>query len=122
MVKNDLWDARIKWKDFGLVLLVSKSTLDAIDITQRGDPGDCMREMLSEWLRGAGEPPRTWSTIVAALAKVDGQGALIEEIARKYNIAYKPTTRANSAQGNNAPVNVSTDYPPHGEGWGFEGD
>ena len=22
----------------------------------------------------------------------------------------------------NAPINVSTDYPPHGEGWGFEGD
>ena len=21
-----------------------------------------------------------------------------------------------------APINVSTDYPPHGEGWGFEGD
>ena len=22
----------------------------------------------------------------------------------------------------NAPINVSTNYPPHGEGWGIEGD
>ena len=22
----------------------------------------------------------------------------------------------------NAPINVSSDYPPHGEGWGFGGD
>ena len=23
---------------------------------------------------------------------------------------------------NYAPINVSTDHPPHGEGWGFEGN
>ena len=99
VVKNDLWEARIWWKDFGLALLMRKSTLDSIDITQRGDPGDCLREMLAEWLRGAGDPPRTWSTIVAALAKVESLEALAEEVGQKHNVAYKVTTGVNSAQG-----------------------
>ena len=99
VVKNDLWDARTKWINFGLALLMKKSTLDSIDITQRGDPGDCLRELLAEWLRGAGDPPRTWSTIVAALAKVESLEALAEEVGGKHNVAYKATTRTNSAQG-----------------------
>ena len=84
MVKNTLWAARIKWKDFGLALLMRKTTLDAIDIAQRGDPGDCLREMLAAWLRGAGDPPRTWSTIVAALKKVDETEAIAEDIEHRF--------------------------------------
>ena len=46
--------------------------LDSIATTQRDDPSNCLREMLAEWLRGQGKPPRTWSTIVAALKAVNG--------------------------------------------------
>ena len=98
MVKSDLWEARTKWKDFGLALLMRQSTLDAIAITQRDDPGNCLREMLAEWLRGAGEPPRTWTTIVNALATVDGLGSLAEEVGREHNVEFSATTGANSAQ------------------------
>jgi hypothetical protein len=100
VVKNDLWEARTKWKDFGLALLMRQSTLDAIAITQRDDPGNCLREILAEWLRGAGDPPRTWTTIVNALAKVDSLGFLAEEVGRAHDVEYNAaTTGANSAQG-----------------------
>ena len=100
VVKNDLWEARARWKDVGLELSMRQSTLDSIAITQRDDPGNCLREMLAEWLRGAGDPPRTWNTIVAALAKVESLGFLAEEVGRMHNVEYKVTTRENPAQGN----------------------
>ena len=71
---------------------------------QHGDPGDCLREMLAEWLRGVGEPPRTWSTIVAALKKVGGLEAIAEEIESKFNLVDKAITRDISPQGNINPV------------------
>ena len=82
---------------------MSKNILDAIDRTQHGDPGDCLREMLAEWLRGAGDPPRTWSTIVATLKKVDGLSALAEMIECKYNLVdngSKAVSRDTPTQGN----------------------
>ena len=99
VVKNDLWDARTKWKDFGLALSMKKSALDSIDMTQRGNPGDCLREMLADWLRGAGDPPRTWSTIVAALGKVESLESLAEEVGQKHDVPYEPATRENPAKG-----------------------
>ena len=60
-------------------------TLESIDTTQRGDPGSCLREMLADWLRGGGDPPRTWNTIVTAL-KQSSLGALAEEIEQKYQL------------------------------------
>ena len=106
VVKSDLWEARTKWKDFGLALSMKQSTLDAIAITQRDDPGNCLREMLAEWLRGAGEPPRTWTTIVNAMATVDGLGSLAEEVGKKYNVEFSATTGANSAQGGSLVISI----------------
>ena len=87
-VKNALWDARTRWKDVGEALGMDAITLDAIAIKLRNDPGNCLRDMLLEWLRGSEGPARAWSTIVAALraATVD-LGAIAEEIERKYNLA-----------------------------------
>ena len=65
---------------------MSITTLDSIATMQHDDPSNCLREMLAEWLRGGGDPPRTWSTIVAALKKVDGLGALGEDIEHRYSI------------------------------------
>ena len=79
------------------------NTLDSIDSTQRGDPGNCLREMLAEWLRGAGDPPRTWNTIVAALNGVKGLEALAEDIEGKFHLgssgSIKSTTKSTSPQG-----------------------
>lgn len=86
-VKNELWNARTKWKDLGLELMISPDTLEATAIKYHGDPGNCLREMLADWLRGSGEPPRTWSSIVSALKKVDTLGAIAEEIEAKFSLA-----------------------------------
>ena len=72
-------------------------------MAQRGDPGNCLREMLAEWLRGMGDPPRTWSTIVAALGEVDGLEAIAKEIESKYNLV----TRVTAPQGISFDVAVS---------------
>ena len=67
-----MWDARTKWKDIGLALSMSQTILDSIGATQRGHPGNCLGKMLAEWLKGTGGgPPITWSTLTAALKKVD---------------------------------------------------
>ena len=65
--------------------MLSPTTLDCIATTQRDNPDNCLREMLAEWLRGAGEPPRTWASIVAALRTptVD-MGALADGVESKY--------------------------------------
>jgi hypothetical protein len=83
-VKNELWDARTKWKDFGLALGMDVNTLDSLDSLHRGDTGNCLRDMLSGWLKGANDPPRTWSTIAAALKGVESLEAIAEEIESKH--------------------------------------
>ena len=88
MVQNDLWNARTRWRNLGDALGIHASSIDTIAIRYREDPADCFREMLSEWLRGGSVPPRTWSTIVAALkTETVDLGSIAEEIERKYNLA-----------------------------------
>ena len=81
---------------------MNENVLDSIDINQRGDPGNCLREMLAEWLRGAGDPPRTWSTIVAALKGVEGLEAIAEEVEGKHGLAgtggSKPATKPTATE------------------------
>ena len=87
LVQNELWDARTRWKDLGEALGMHPSSTDAIAIKHRDEPSSCFREMLTEWLRGGNDPPRTWSTIAAALrTKTVDLGAIAEEIESKYNI------------------------------------
>lgn len=83
-----MWDARTKWKDLGEALGMDATKLDAIAIKQRDDPGNCLRDMLSDWLRGSKGPARVWSTITAALraATVD-LGTVAEEIEKEYKLA-----------------------------------
>ena len=87
-----LGDARTKWKDFGLALSMSQSTLrDSIDIAQRGHSGRCLTEMLAEWLVGVGGPPRTWSTLIAALKKVDEMEAIADDIEYRFGGSEVPS-------------------------------
>ncbi|XP_064407251.1 uncharacterized protein LOC135352068 isoform X3 [Halichondria panicea] len=59
------FDARIKWRNFLLVLKISSDTIDSIGTKWRDDPDDCYREGLKEWLKG-GE--RSWEDVVKALS------------------------------------------------------
>ena len=42
------------------------STFDSIDTKRRGDPSQCFRQVLKEWLKGVNPPP-TWQAMVNAL-------------------------------------------------------
>ena len=72
-VKNALWDARPKWRDLGEEIGVDDATLESISVTERDRPGDCFRQMLAGWLKGAhrsdqpNSKPRTWRTLIDAL-------------------------------------------------------
>ncbi len=59
------FDARIKWRNFLLVLKISSDTIDSIGTKWRDNPDDCYREGLKEWLKG-GE--RSWEDVVKALS------------------------------------------------------
>ena len=81
-VKTALWPVRNEWKDNGPKIGVD---VTSIDKTQRGDSGDCLREMLSTWLKGS-DPgfSRTWEAIVRALREKDTKkkcGSVADEIA-----------------------------------------
>ena len=76
---------------------MSQNTLDFIGITQHNDPGNCFREMLADWLRGRGDPPRTWSTIVAALKRVKPLEAIAEDIGKNHCLASTGSSGSNSA-------------------------
>ena len=89
---------------------MKNSALESIDMTQRGKPDDCLREMLADWLRGAGDPPRTWSTIVAALGKVESLGSLAEEVGQKHDVPYEPATRENPTEGKQISDTDSVSY------------
>ena len=91
MVKSALWEVRAKWRDLGLELSMTVSTLDSIDIKERGVSGNCLREILAKWLResGAGGPPRTWSSIIAALKEVDEMN-LAESVEYHFGVSEVP--------------------------------
>ena len=81
-VLNILIDAGDKWYNIGLALNVREPTLRQIRATFRSlGCTDCLREMLSHWLRNSRST--TWQNIVQALCSrsVD-QRKLAEDIGR----------------------------------------
>ena len=56
----------MKWYNIGLILEISVSTLDSINVTGFQNPDNCVTAMLKEWLNN-GKPPRTWATVAEAL-------------------------------------------------------
>ncbi|XP_064407306.1 uncharacterized protein LOC135352081 isoform X8 [Halichondria panicea] len=59
------FDARIKWRNFLLVLEIPSDTIDSIGKDWSNNPDECYREGLKEWLKG-GE--RSWDDVVKALS------------------------------------------------------
>ena len=59
------YEARNKWRNILLELRLSISTIDAIGTEWHGNPEDCYRQGLKEWLIG-GE--RSWGDLVEALS------------------------------------------------------
>ena len=87
IVRNELFDAAMKWYDIGLEVGLECSTLDNIrDMYQ--DNKDCLREMIKCFLNQVNPRP-SWKIVVDALrSKAVNFGQLAETIENSY---YKPT-------------------------------
>ena len=93
VVKDALWEARTLWKNIGDALGIDAETLKSIETRERGNPDNCLRECLAEWLRGGSETlaaaqqrqPRSWLTIVSALRTQSvNRRSLANRIVRNY--------------------------------------
>jgi hypothetical protein len=62
------------WKTIGTLLGVAKPVLDKIKSDEEG-ANDRLQEMLSEWLKQI-DPPPTWTTLAAAVEKVNSSKAM----------------------------------------------
>ena len=89
-VRAAVWEARADWMNIGIELNILKTSLDAIKVTvQDGNPGNCLTEMLTLWLK-QNDPPPTWSALITALKQPTvGLQQVAEEIEKKYNIITK---------------------------------
>ena len=80
---GEVYHVRAKWYNLGLGLKVAVSTLDVI-ATQYRDPGDALREMMHEWLKGINPPP-TWKGLIEALrSRILNQVLLADQLEQKY--------------------------------------
>ena len=63
-VQTSLWEARHRWKQIGLAIGISITTLEAITQTKFHDVDKCFKSMLSIWLNS--DSP-CWKTMAEAL-------------------------------------------------------
>lgn len=70
-IKGFLWRIRTHWRAIGVSLGIDSETLNEINKTGNGVPGDCLGTVIHRWLLKAHKPdhPITWSSLVLALQK-----------------------------------------------------
>lgn len=73
------------WENIGTLLGVDKGALKIIKKDYSGDCIDCLREMLSQWLKMVNPQP-TWSVLIQALDDLKVDQELMEQIKCKYII------------------------------------
>ena len=66
-VRNEIHAARAKWYDIGIELKVDVSTLKSIE-SMYNNSKDCLREVITEWLKAV-HPKPTWRSLVDALQR-----------------------------------------------------
>ena len=82
-VQNEIHDARTKWYDIGIELKLDVSTLKATE-SKYSDSKDCLREVITEWLKAV-RPKPTWRSLVDALQRpVVDESKLAAVIEGKY--------------------------------------
>ena len=82
-MRNEIHDARTKWYDIGIELKVDVSTLKTIE-SMYSNSKDCLREVITEWLKAV-HPKPTWRSLVDALRKpVVDESKLAAAIEVKY--------------------------------------
>ena len=63
-----LYPIAAEWNNLGIMLGINKTTLDVI-AKEMSNPRDCLREMLSVWLKSV-DPLPTWSVLIEALEDI----------------------------------------------------
>ena len=82
-VRQEIHDARTKWYDIGIELKVDVSTLKTIE-SMYSNSQDCLREVITEWLKAV-RPKPTWRSLVDALRRpVVDESKLAAMIEGKY--------------------------------------
>ena len=82
-VYEDIVGISHKWYDLGLQLEVEEGTLKTIKSDNPGNSQDCLREMLSTWLKI--DPRPTWHALCAALrSRTVGAETLASDVVAKY--------------------------------------
>ena len=71
-----------KWENIGILLDIDDGHLSKIKADNRGDSGDCLREMLRIWLKKV-DPPPSWNDIIEALECLEEE-KLSQEIKGRY--------------------------------------
>ena len=77
VVLNSIWDARFQWYNIGLCLGVSVSDLSVIEST-KSDPGECLREMLTIWLKSKHLNPTLQKLVETLRSRTVQHGFLAE--------------------------------------------
>ena len=82
----ELHDVAAKWYNIGLYLepKITSGNLNNIRASCRDEPGDCLREMFSRWLKRV-HPKPSWKAVVAALRNpVVGEERLARTLEQNY--------------------------------------
>ena len=85
-----LRSVRDQWKDIGGVLGVDQVDISTAERDNNGNPGECLKVVIREWLLMADTPekPVTWAGLVAALEHpMLNCGGVVETIKKKYNVS-----------------------------------
>ena len=70
-----------EWEDVAFALLYEIHAVKSIKEKHHGDPKKCCKELLEDWLTTKnGRSPKTWSTLLDALGKVNELTSVIEMI------------------------------------------
>ena len=71
-----------KYRAIGLMLNLSPSTIQDLENRHRGDPNECLLDVLTKWLQQV-DPPASWEDIIKALHVVQRQD-IAERLRYKY--------------------------------------
>ena len=80
---NNIVVPRIKaeWEDVAYALRYKIVTVNAIKVQHHEDPKRCCRQLFMDWLlTNHGVIPKTWSTLLDKLRKVEDLSAATQEI------------------------------------------
>ena len=75
-----------EWEDVAFALHYKIPTVESIKDKHQGVPKKCCKELLKDWLTTRnGKSPKTWSTLLDALRRLDDLTGVIHEIEEDYN-------------------------------------